>query len=218
MLMSGGLYSNFWGGMENYYYQRTEEYVEIVEFRKIGCFPVPLISAAVLMDLRFREIPGFDRFNVSIPEDDIILFAENAKRLNMTMEVCNDLEYGYILAPLDTTMTLQHDYEQMVNLRAEVASVCIIRRLIESFENNVWKVFLLIIFAFANFLAYWYPPLQAPPVLENYVPADMPASTIGFDKIYMINLKRRMDRLVRMENVMRLLGIDYDYVEAVDGL
>lgn len=122
MLLSGGMYSNFWGGIENYYYIRTEEYTEIVESKKKGCFPVPLINSAVLMDIRTWIRPSFERFDESIPEDDMILFAENARRLNITMEICNDLEYGYILAPLDDKSPLTIDYEQMINLRAEIAS------------------------------------------------------------------------------------------------
>jgi len=187
MLLSGALYSNFWGGMENYYYVRTEEYKEILEYKKTGCFPVPLINSAVLMDIRRRDIVTFERFNETIPEDDMILFAENARRLNMTMEICNDLEYGYITAPLDDTSTLQRDYDQMGILRTEVAT-------------------------------YWSKPLEALPYLKKFLPNEIRPSTIGFDKIYLINLQRRPDRLTKMRNVLEILGMEYELVDAVDGL
>lgn len=122
MLQSGGMYSNFWGGIENNYYVRTEEYTDIIERKKMGCFPVPLINSAVLMDIRNKVIPGFNRFNETLPEDDIILFAANARRLNISMEICNDLEYGYIPAPLNDDHEITIDYEQMINLRVEIAS------------------------------------------------------------------------------------------------
>lgn len=36
-------------------------------------------------------------------------------------------------------------------------------------------------------------------------------------QVYMINLKRRPDRRKKMEECFEEIGIDYQYVEAVDG-
>lgn len=41
--------------------------------------------------------------------------------------------------------------------------------------------------------------------------------TLGFDKIYMINLARRPDRRARMEQCFRELGILAETIDAIDG-
>lgn len=114
-------FSNFWGGLDGYYYTRTEEYKEILEFKKTGCFPVPLIHTAVLIDIRNKNQAGYSRLNDSIPEDDIILLAMNAQAKDIPMEICNDLEYGYILSPLDDEIHINSDIPRLQNLRVEMA-------------------------------------------------------------------------------------------------
>uniref|UniRef100_A0A1I7ZVK3 Glycosyltransferase 25 family member n=1 Tax=Steinernema glaseri TaxID=37863 RepID=A0A1I7ZVK3_9BILA len=42
-------------------------------------------------------------------------------------------------------------------------------------------------------------------------------SLLGFDQIYLINLKRRPERRKKMNAILQLLGIDYTYWEATDG-
>lgn len=85
MLLSDALYSNFWGGMyDDYYYQRTEEYKEILHYKKIGQFRVPMVHTAVLVKLntissdsitfeksKIKDVQGLRPF----PLDDIIIFA-----------------------------------------------------------------------------------------------------------------------------------------------
>lgn len=39
----------------------------------------------------------------------------------------------------------------------------------------------------------------------------------GFDKIFLINLERRPERLKKMSNILRLLGVDFTRFNAVDG-
>lgn len=41
--------------------------------------------------------------------------------------------------------------------------------------------------------------------------------TLGLDRIYMINLKRRPERRKRMERLFEELGMQVDTVNAVDG-
>ena len=121
MLSSGGMYSNYWGGMqEDYYYFRTDDYKEILDRKKTGCFQVPMIHSCYLMNLNKKILPTFDKVHDKVPDDDIILFATNAKSKNITMEVCNDHQYGFILAPLDETNELRQDFAQLVNLRVEI--------------------------------------------------------------------------------------------------
>lgn len=70
---------------EKFYYKRTDDYKPIQSREKVGCFPVPMVHTAVLINMKTlasdsltydpKKIPGYDG-----PQDDIIAFAVNAKR------------------------------------------------------------------------------------------------------------------------------------------
>lgn len=85
MLLSDALYSNFWGGMyDDYYYKRTEEYKEILHYKKIGQFRVPMVHTAVLVKLNSFSSDSitFEKSKIKdveaqrpFPLDDIIIFA-----------------------------------------------------------------------------------------------------------------------------------------------
>lgn len=65
------------------YYKRTPLYIPTVERKRRGCFPVPMIYATLLIDLR-REAstqlsyekmpPGYHG-----PDDDMLVFAASVK-------------------------------------------------------------------------------------------------------------------------------------------
>ena len=117
MLSSIGLYSNFWAGMsETFYYQRTDEYKKILNRKKVGCYQVPMIHTAVLIDLReeksdlltflpdnIEEYPG--------PRDDIIVLALSATLRSLPLHVCNDRHYGTLTIPLEEGQDRQDDKE-----------------------------------------------------------------------------------------------------------
>jgi collagen beta-1,O-galactosyltransferase len=107
--------------MEDHYYVRTDEYKEILHRKKVGCFEVPMIHSAILVDLRKVNVPSFRPTNDSVPEDDIILFATSAKERGIPLEICNELEYGALMSPLDEKDDLMRDDEQLTNLRIEIA-------------------------------------------------------------------------------------------------
>uniref|UniRef100_A0A914DW51 Glycosyltransferase 25 family member n=1 Tax=Acrobeloides nanus TaxID=290746 RepID=A0A914DW51_9BILA len=75
------------------------------------------------------------------------------------------------------------------------------KKLLSYFLSNLVSEFGTISFPHSSYIEPSYPP----------------PSRFGFDKIYLINLKRRPERLRRMELVFKLLGIDYTLFEAVDG-
>lgn len=86
MLKSVGMYSNFWCGMtDNYYYLRTDDYKPILKREKKGCFSVPMIHSAVMINLQ-KTKSDYLTFNHSKvkdyngPIDDIITFALSANR------------------------------------------------------------------------------------------------------------------------------------------
>ena len=58
--------------------------------------------------------------------------------------------------------------------------------------------------------------MEPHPLLTEFV-TDSPKSTVGFDEVFLINLKRRPERLVRMEYSLGLLGIQHKLIDAVDG-
>ena len=131
MLSSIGLYSNFWAGMsETFYYQRTDEYKKILNRKKVGCYQVPMVHTAVLIDLREEESDLLTFLPENIPDypgprDDIIVLALSASLRSVALHVCNDRYYGTLTIPLEEGQTLQDDKEI---LRSGILPVYIILR------------------------------------------------------------------------------------------
>lgn len=134
MLLSEGLYSNFWCGMsDDYYYERTDEYKEIYNSQKSGNYPVPMVHSAVLINLKksLSSLLTFDRQKLiqnqrkirfesrkyDGPIDDIIIFAISANSSGLEMYVSNDRPFGYILAPLERDDELHRDLQQLLNIK-----------------------------------------------------------------------------------------------------
>ncbi|CAG6013150.1 unnamed protein product [Menidia menidia] len=85
MLESRSLYSNFWCGITPQgYYKRTPDYQPIREWKRLGCFPVPMVHSTFLLDLR-REASRDLFFHPPHPDyswafDDIMVFAFSARQ------------------------------------------------------------------------------------------------------------------------------------------
>ena len=185
MLTSVGLYSNFWAGMtDTYYYQRTDQYKPILERKKVGCWAVPMVHSSLLINLNKKDSQklSFHRKSDFYPEDDIISFALSASAHNVSLHVCNDLHYGYVMLPLDEDnhQSLADDEPNLVNLKTLM-------------------------------FAYGHAHAQIAPASPNF------KDTLGVDQVYLINLERRPDRLANMHAIFNELGIDYQWVKAVDG-
>ena len=126
MLTSVGLYANFWAGMtEHYYYKRTDEYKPILNRKQKGCFVVPMVHSAVFINLKKIEsekltFRPLNNDQTKIPKDDIIAFALSAKFNDIELNVCNDLQYGYIMLPLDDEQSLHQDLINLSNLKTEM--------------------------------------------------------------------------------------------------
>lgn len=187
MLLSEGLYSNFWHGWtEDYYYLRTDGYKPILYREETGCFQVPMVHSCVLIDVRTVDS---DRLtyrpeNVGGPHDDIITFAISANKSAIAMHVCNDAGYGFITVPLEQDEPLENDYHHLVNTKLEVLN-----------EGR---------------------PLYANEVLKSFAVMPE-KDTLGFDGIYMINLARRPERRKRMMACFEELGLNVTVFNAVDG-
>ncbi|XP_032147072.1 procollagen galactosyltransferase 2 isoform X3 [Sapajus apella] len=147
MLESRGLYSNFWCGITpKGFYKRTPDYVQIREWKRTGCFPVPMVHSTFLIDLR-KE--ASDRLTFYPPHQDY-----------------------------------------------------------------TWTFDDIIVFAFSSRQAVDRPPME-PSQYVSVVPKY--PDKMGFDEIFMINLKRRKDRRDRMLRTLYEQEIEVKIVEAVDG-
>ncbi|XP_011498095.1 PREDICTED: glycosyltransferase 25 family member isoform X2 [Ceratosolen solmsi marchali] len=192
ILKSDGMYSNFWAGMsENYYYKRTEEYESILTKTKIGCFNVPMIHSAILIDLRRKDTDflTYDSqyFNLyNGPRDDIITFALSANYSGIPLHICNDENYGFIMVPLENQDIIEQDYQQITNLKLEMLAAAD-------------QEFIQISETMKSFVVY---PKK---------------NTLGLSNIYMINLFRRPERRRRMLACFDELGIKAEVINAIDG-
>ncbi|XP_014366486.2 glycosyltransferase 25 family member [Papilio machaon] len=190
MLVSDGLYSNFWCGMtEYYYYKRTDDYTPIYQRERIGCFDVPMVHSAVLISLRYRrsDILTYNPDNIRDyegPYDDIIVFALNANRNGVPLKVCNDHHYGFITTPLEDGQALEHDRELLLNVKMEALSRG--------------------------------TPLLLDKHLEGYVTYPK-TSKLGCSEVFLINLERRPQRLKLMASSFKELGMTAKLFKAIDG-
>lgn len=201
MLLSDGLYSNFWCGMTpEYYYQRTDEYKDIYNYVQRGQFDVPMVHSAVLINLNdkrsdrltFNKTILGERFSLSehelalIPIDDIIIFALSANYSQMPLKISNDYLYGFVTVPLDIDENIAKDYEQLINLKIMILN-----------DNDNGSI-------------------DVEPEFERYITYPKP-DALGFDRIFMINLERRPDRRLKMERSFKEIGLKVEHFAAVDG-
>lgn len=202
MLVSDGLYSNFWGGMsDEYYYQRTDDYMKIYNYDTRGEFRVPMVHSAVLINLndhrsdqltfnRTKLAQQFaigDAAEANIPLDDIIIFALSANYSGIPLVITNYVNYGFVMAPSDVADTIEKDEARLINTKIMIIN-----------ESKDLK------------------SVSVAPELETFVKYPTP-DTLGVDKIFMINLLRRPERRIRMETSFKELGLNVEHIAAVDG-
>ncbi|XP_077463352.1 procollagen galactosyltransferase 2 [Stigmatopora argus] len=186
MLESRSLYSNFWCGITPQgYYKRTPDYQPIREWKRTGCFPVPMVHSTFLLDLR-REASRHLAFYPPHPDyswafDDIMVFAFSARQAGVQLHVCNREHYGFLPVPLKAHQSVDDERESFIHTITEA----LIDRNIEPPE-------------------YLTPPPSQP-------------DTMGLDDVFLINLKRRLDRRSRMLKTFSALGLRTTLAAAVDG-
>uniref|UniRef100_A0A669EG57 Collagen beta(1-O)galactosyltransferase 2b n=1 Tax=Oreochromis niloticus TaxID=8128 RepID=A0A669EG57_ORENI len=127
MLESRSLYSNFWCGMTPQgYYKRTPDYQPIREWKRLGCFPVPMVHSTFLLDLR-RESSSDLVFYPPHPDyswafDDIMVFAFSARQAGVQMYVCNREHYGFLPVPLKAQQNVEDESESFIHTITEALS------------------------------------------------------------------------------------------------
>ncbi|XP_076860430.1 procollagen galactosyltransferase 2 [Brachyhypopomus gauderio] len=186
MLESNSLYSNFWCGITPQgYYKRTPDYQPIREWKRRGCFSVPMIHSTFLLDLR-RSSTQQLAFHPPHPDyswafDDIMVFAFSARQADVQMHVCNREHYGFLPTPLKAHQSVEDEEESFKHVITEAL-----------IDHSIGP----------SELGFIPPKSQ---------------DTMGFDEIFLINLKRRVDRRKRMLNTLEVLGLQATLVDAVDG-
>uniref|UniRef100_A0A4W5Q4W2 Collagen beta(1-O)galactosyltransferase 2b n=1 Tax=Hucho hucho TaxID=62062 RepID=A0A4W5Q4W2_9TELE len=186
MLESRSLYSNFWCGITPQgYYKRTPDYQPIREWKRLGCFAVPMVHSTFLLDLRrgaSRELAFYPPHpDYSWAFDDIMVFSFSARQADVQMYVCNREHYGFLPVPLKASQNVDDEKESFTHTIAEAM-----------IDHNIAPS------------EYLYNP-------------QMPQDKMGFDEIFLINLKRRLDRRQRMLSTMASLGLQATLTDAVDG-
>ncbi|XP_067423547.1 procollagen-lysine,2-oxoglutarate 5-dioxygenase 1 [Emydura macquarii macquarii] len=96
----GKLWSNFWGALSpEGYYARSEDYVDIVQGRRVGIWNVPYISSLYLIKgstLRSQLIQG-DLFHSGKLDADMA-FCQNVRDQGVFMFVTNRQHFGHTLS------------------------------------------------------------------------------------------------------------------------
>ena len=179
----------------DYYYKRTEDYKKIRYHEMVGEHKVPMVHSAVLVDLKkiSSDLLTFNKTKLNSYHD----------RKSYNGPIDDIIIFAMSANFSNTEMTVSNsqayghvlvplDLEDLIS--KDIQQVVNTRVAIVTHFNSV-----NILPEFAKFVSY-------------------PKTTkLGFSEVYMINLKRRPERKIKMEATMKELGLDFKYFEAVDG-
>lgn len=190
MLTSEGMYSNFWHGWtKDYYYQRTDDYKSILYREKTGCFTVPMVHSCLLIDLN------------KVESDLLTYVPENIEGYDGPHDdiIAFAISAQQSDIPLHVCNEIHSGYITIPLEREDD---------LELDKNHLTNIKL-------DALADGYE-IVANPIFESFVTFPR-KDTLGFDKVYVINLLRRPERRKRMESCLSELGIEAEIFDAVDG-
>ncbi|XP_070825505.1 procollagen-lysine,2-oxoglutarate 5-dioxygenase 1 isoform X2 [Chaetodon trifascialis] len=97
---TGRLWSNFWGALSaDGYYARSEDYVDIVQGRRVGVWNVPYVSSVYLVKASVlqSELTDYELFNSHILDPDMA-YCHNIRSKGIFMFVTNMHTFGRILS------------------------------------------------------------------------------------------------------------------------
>lgn len=195
MLKSEAMYSNFWCGMnEEYYYVRTEDYKEILGYTKIGQFSVPMVHSAVLINV------------------DMIDY----EKLTFNEEVLNARINGAYRGPNDDIITFAvaanlSEVSMYISNQKPFGFVPVPLEQEEELERDRERLVNIQILIIDE-----HGSVRVHESLKKFAPAPK-KDKMGFDEIFMINLKRRTERRVKMQTNFDALGLDVRTFPAFDG-
>ncbi|XP_044529255.1 multifunctional procollagen lysine hydroxylase and glycosyltransferase LH3 isoform X3 [Gracilinanus agilis] len=96
----GKLWSNFWGALSpEEYYARSEDYVELVQRKRVGVWNVPYISQAYLIkgETLRKELPQREVFSRSESDPDMA-FCKTIRDKGIFLHLSNQEEFGRLLS------------------------------------------------------------------------------------------------------------------------
>ncbi|KAM9584167.1 multifunctional procollagen lysine hydroxylase and glycosyltransferase LH3 isoform 1-T1 [Trichechus inunguis] len=96
----GKLWSNFWGALSpDEYYARSEDYVELVQRKRVGVWNVPYISQAYVIrgETLRTELPQREVFSSSDTDPDMA-FCKSLRDKGIFLHLSNQHEFGRLLA------------------------------------------------------------------------------------------------------------------------
>jgi GR25 family glycosyltransferase involved in LPS biosynthesis len=94
LVKKGEVFSNFWGDIEeNNFYKRSEDYLDIVNYKKLGVWNVPYISQCFLMKKKYFNEEIFSK-NIDKGEGWDMAMCYNLRLNNIFMWVMNVEKYG----------------------------------------------------------------------------------------------------------------------------
>lgn len=89
-------WANFWGALdEDGYYQRSFDYLDIIENKRRGCWNVPFVMDAYLIKREILEKYS-NLYSKNTNPDLDVRFCQNLRDLDIFMYVCNLGDYGYL--------------------------------------------------------------------------------------------------------------------------
>lgn len=201
MLFSDGLYSNFWCGMTNdYYYQRTSQYKEIYNLEERGDFDVPMVHSAVLINLNDKRSDMLT-FNKTTLSERFLLKQHETDLIPTDDIIIFALSANYSQLPLTITNRETYGY------------VTVPLDHVDNFEKDFYQLTnIKIMILSENDL----DALTLPREMEKFVSYPQ-ADAMTLDRIFMINLDRRVERRLKMNRSFKEIGLEVEHIPAIDG-
>ncbi|XP_076452068.1 procollagen-lysine,2-oxoglutarate 5-dioxygenase 1-like [Babylonia areolata] len=111
------LWSNFWGALNNKgFYARSEDYMDIVEDKKLGLWNVPFVTNAMLIQgHKLKDLRN--AYNYSPDLDPDMSFCRRSRDLGHFMYATNIKRYGHLVHPdgFETFRTINELYNIFEN-------------------------------------------------------------------------------------------------------
>lgn len=179
----------------DYYYKRTDDYKKIRNYEMVGEYAVPMVHSAVLIDLK----------RIS---SDLLTF--NKTKLNSYHD--RKSYNGPIDDIIIFAISANFSRNQMVISNSHAYGFILVPLDHDEPLHKDTQQMINTKVSIINF----YDQVNILPELRKFVKYPE-SSKLSFSEIYMINLKRRPERREKMERTLKELGLDFTYLEAVDG-
>lgn len=179
----------------DYYYKRTENYKKIRNYEMVGEHAVPMVHSAVLIDLKriSSDLLTFNKTKLNSYHD--------RKSYNGPID---DIIIFAISANFSRT-------EMIVSNTGVYGYILVPLDHGEPLSKDAQQL----VNTKVSIVTY-YSSVNIHPDLAKYVTFPKKRK-LDFSEIYMINLKRRPERRIKMELTMKELGLDFQHFEAFDG-